>query len=98
MVSREELQEFAEQDRRANEQADCGGGRPKLAPLHAAIFTALGVFALLDVFAAITLPDRETAFWPIVILTVLCSGSAAALQWWRERSWLDRYTRAMLGE
>jgi hypothetical protein len=81
--------------RRAKESADRGGLRPKIGPLQIGVLTAVAVFCLLDVFAAVTLPDRNAAFWPAAILTVLCAGGAAAIQWRRERNWLNRYNNAI---
>ena len=95
MVSRDEIQAYSADDKQAEQQADLGGKRPKLHPAHAAIFTAIGVFSLLDLFAAVTLPNREAAFWPVVIFTAVCSGGAATIQWWRDSAWWKRYHRAM---
>ena len=95
MVSREELQERAEIDRQAKEWADRDGQRPKIEPHIIGIITAVGVFCLLDIFAAVTLPDRNTAFWPVIVMTILCAGGAAAIQWRRETAWLDRHNKAV---
>src|SRR5271155_5196699 len=94
MSSDEELRASAEINLQAVGGADHGGARPKQKPLMAGVVTAVGAFILLDVFAAVMLPDRETALWPIIVLTIICSGGAAAIQWRRERAWLDRYAKA----
>jgi hypothetical protein len=95
MISPEEIQAYAENDRQAKEEADRGGARPKLEPITVGIATAIGVFVLLDLFAAVTLPDRETAFWPIVTFTIICAGGAAAIPWSREAAWRKRYHKAL---
>lgn len=95
MIGRKELDEYAETDRRATERADLGGKPPRLHPAHAAIFTAVGVFCLLDIFAAVTLPDRDAAFWPVVTFTAICSGGVATIQWRRGNAWWKRYRQAM---
>jgi hypothetical protein len=92
----DERKQFEDDDRRATELANRGGFRPKMAWGHVAIIVAVGVFMLLDVFAAITLPDREAAFWPVIILTAICSATASGAQRWREKAWLARYSEAML--
>jgi hypothetical protein len=80
-------------DRQAKADAD-KGGRPLPIDGPRAALIAVGVFILLDVFAAITLPDRETAFWPIVILTGLVAGGAYLIARLQERAWWKRYRRA----
>jgi hypothetical protein len=74
-------------DRQARADAD-KGCRPLPIDVPRAALIAVGVFIPLDVFAAITLPDRETAFWPIVVLTGLVAGGV------QERAWWKRYWRA----
>lgn len=93
-LSADELKEFAENERQAIARADRGGARPGYELLHVVIFTAVGVFMLLDVFAAITLPDRESAFWPVISLTVLSAGGAGAVHWYREKAWYRRWAEA----
>jgi hypothetical protein len=95
MTSSEQVNEQVVIDRRATEIADRGGARPKLEALTIGIFTAVGVFGLLDIFAAVVLPDRNAAFWPVVIITALSASGAAAIQRWREKAWLSRYTKAV---
>ncbi|GEM_PF-6146730 len=82
-------------DRKARELATRGGSRPEYEPLTVGVITAVAVFMLLDLFAAVTLPDRESAFWPAAIFTGLTSGGAAGIQWWRERAWFKRYLAAL---
>jgi hypothetical protein len=95
MLGPDELQRWTEIDRQAKALADRGGTRPKLEPLTIGIAAAVAVFSLLDIFAAVTLPDRDAAFWPVVIITIICSGGSAAVQWWRERAWQRRHTQAL---
>src|SRR5580700_930296 len=81
-------------DRQAKADAD-KGGRPLPIDGPRAALIAVGVFTLLDVFAAITLPDRETAFWPIVILTGLVAGGAYLIALLQQRAWWKRYHEAL---
>ncbi len=95
MVTREELEEYKEADRRATDIADKAGARPHINAPIVAIITAVGVFFLLDVFAAITLPSRNEAFWPVVaILTLICGGAAGGVQQRREKAWHARWSAA----
>jgi hypothetical protein len=80
-------------DRQARADAD-KGGRPLPIDGPRAALIAVGVFILLDVFAAITLPDRDIAFWPIVILTGLVAGGAYLIARLQERAWRKRYRQA----
>lgn len=94
MPTEEDITRMQQEDREAESRADRGGTKPRLHWAHAAIFSAVVVFILLDVFAAVTLPDRQTAFWPAVIMTALCAGAAGGTQRWRERTWWARYSEA----
>ena len=80
-------------DRQTRADAD-KGSRPLPIDVPRAALIAVGVFILLDVFAAITLADREIAFWPIVILTGLVAGGAYLIAQLQERAWWKRYWRA----
>jgi hypothetical protein len=90
-----EVRQFEEADRKAKILADEGGKRPKQGIVIVAVLTAVGVFMLLALFAAVTLSDRNEAFWPVVILTIVCGGGAGVVQWWREESWRLRYHKAL---
>jgi predicted membrane protein len=95
MVTREELEEYKEANRRATDIADKAGKRPHISAPIMAIITAVGVFFPLDVFAATTLPARNEAFWPVVILlTLICSGTAGGIQQRREKAWHVRWSAA----
>ncbi len=95
MPTQQEVHEFDEADRKAKELADEGGKRPKQGILIVAVLTVVGVFMLLDLFAAVMLSDRNEVFWPVVILTIVCGGCAGIVQWWREESWRLRYHKAL---
>lgn len=95
-MTREEIEAYAKADLRAAEIADKGGSRPRLEPLTVAIVTGVGVFSLLEIFAAITLPSLDRAFWPVVMLTSISTGTAAGVQWWREKAWFARWFAAIL--
>ena len=94
MISQAEIERSAKDDRRASESAT-KGGRPLPINGPRALLLATGVFILLDVFAAITLPDRQSAYWPIVILTVLVAGGAYLIAWLQQRAWRRRYHQAL---
>jgi hypothetical protein len=96
MPSREEIKNFKASYEEAARRADRGGERPHLEPLTGAVLTAVAVFILLDVFATVMLPDRETAaFWPAVIITAICSGGVATIQLWRQKTWHKRHSEAL---
>src|ERR1019366_7951088 len=80
-------------DRQARADAE-QGGRPLPIDGPRATLIAVGVFILLDVLAVITLPDREAAFWPIVILTGFVCGGAYLIARLQERAWWKRYHQA----
>jgi hypothetical protein len=90
MISRAEIDDSAKDRRQASESAD-KGGRPWPIDGPRACLLAVGVFVLLDVFATITLADRETAYWPIVLLTVLVAGGAFLIARLQQRAWFTRY-------
>jgi len=98
MLTREEAEKFAEANRRAIKIAEKGGTRPGLEPLTVAMATAAGVFGLLEIFAAITLPSLDRGLWPAIILTLMCTGGAAGVQWWREKAWLERWSAAIMSQ
>jgi hypothetical protein len=95
MPSPEELEENIDRLRQAGEIADRGGARPKLEPLAVGILAAVGVFALLKIFAAVTLPDSDYVFRTIETFTIISAAGAAAIQWWRERAWQRRQLKAL---
>jgi hypothetical protein len=89
------IEQLAEDRELARERADKRGRPPSIDAPHAGIFTGVAVFMLLDVFAAITLPDRETAFWPIVVLTALLGGGVYLVVRTQQRAWSQRYNEAL---
>jgi hypothetical protein len=91
VLSKRESEEFAEDDRIATERANKRGRHFSIEAPHAAIFAALGVYILLDVFAALTLPDRESAFWPLISLTVIVAAVTYIVVRQREKRWLANY-------
>jgi len=84
-----------EDDRRAHEQADLGGRRPSVHAAHAAIVTAVGCYMLLHIFCGI-IAAPEFAYDVADGMTLTLAAAVAAIQWWRDRSWSERYSRAHL--
>jgi hypothetical protein len=75
MISPDEVKQFTEDDQQATEIAN-RGGRPWPIDGPRALLLAVGVFILLEVFASVTLPDRDKAVWPATILTGVVAGGA----------------------
>jgi hypothetical protein len=93
MVAPEDISRFAEIDKQAEALANKGGSRPEHdAP--EAILVSVGVFVLLRLFAGVTLPDDEKAYWPVIIFTVVCGGGFYVIQRLRRNAWYKRYHRA----
>jgi hypothetical protein len=61
------------------------------ATYQAAIVAAVAVFILLGVFAALTLPDRESGFWIAISLTVIVAGAAYFVVQQIEERWRANY-------
>jgi hypothetical protein len=94
MISPAELKQFAEDERQASEIAN-RGGRPWPIDGPRALLLAVGVFILLDVFASITLADRDKAVWPATILTGVAAGGAYWIATLQRRTWRRRWDEAM---
>jgi hypothetical protein len=90
MVTRAEIEEYAEIERAAVAAASKRGLPPRLDAGTAAIITAIGVFCLLEIFAALTVQDWAPGYWPAVIVTAICATGAYCIQRYRERTWLAR--------
>jgi hypothetical protein len=95
MVPQQELDEFKEDDQHAAAEADRFGTRPKIEPHTAAIFTAIGVYILLKLFAAVTVRDLDAVGIPLLVFTAISAGVAYLIPWWREKQWLKRYHQAL---
>jgi hypothetical protein len=94
MVASEDINRFAEIEKQAVALANKGGPRPEHdAP--EAILVSVGVFFFLRVFAAVTLPDDEKAYWPAIIFTIVCGGGFYVVQRLRRNAWEKRYHRAL---
>ena|SRR5271170_2393166 len=91
MPTKREIEEFSEDDRLATERANKRGRPFSIGAPQAAIVTAVAVFILLDVFAALTLPDREGRFWAAISLTVIVAGAAYIVVRQREKRWRANY-------
>jgi hypothetical protein len=91
MPTKLEIEEFAEDDRLATERANKRGRPFSIGAPQAAIVAAVAVFFLLDVFASLTLPDRESGFWTAISLTVIVAGVAYIVVQQREKRWRANY-------
>ncbi len=94
MVTRAEIEEYAEIERAAVADASKRGHPPRLEAPHAALFVGIGVYFLLEVFGAFTVPDWEPGYRPAVVLAVLCAAGAYGIQRYRERAWRMRVDAA----
>jgi hypothetical protein len=90
-MNRSEIEQFAGDNESAEKMATKGGHRPSLRAGDAAIFSAIGAFILLDIFAAITLPDLTDVFWPVVLLTGAVAAAAYFIVSAQEKAWSRRY-------
>ena len=91
----------AEDDRSAAEVADKTTGRAWSLDGSQAIILGVGIFVLLDVFAALTLPydTWHYAAWPAVAAVAL-SGKVALLAYFiaerSRRAWHERHYQALI--
>jgi hypothetical protein len=90
MVTRAEIEEYAEIEKAAVAAASKRGLPPRLDAGTAAIITAVGVYILLEIFGALTARDWTPGYWPAVIMTAICAAGAYGIQRYRERAWLAR--------
>lgn len=90
MVTRAEVEEYVEIERAAVAAACKRGPPPRLDAGTAAIITAIGVYCLLEIFAALTVQDWTPGYWPAVFVTAICAAGAYCIQRYRERAWLAR--------
>lgn len=94
-MNRSEPDQFAEDDRSAVEIATKGGRRPSIEAGTAAVALGAGAFMLLDVFANITLPYDQSAFWPVILLTAAVAGGAYLTVNSQEKAWIRRHCQAL---
>ena len=75
----------------ATRSADRGGLLPRLSVSNTAIFTAIGVYFLLELFSATTQNNWHSGSWPVIGFTLALAAAVAAIQRWREHAWRKRY-------
>lgn len=94
MVASEDAERFAEIDKQAEALANKVGSRPEH-DASVAILVSVGVFALLRLFAVVTLPADEKALWPVIIFAAVSGSGFYAVQRLRRNAWYKRYHRAL---
>jgi hypothetical protein len=95
VLTKRESEKFAEDDRIAIELANKRGRPFAMGAAQAAIVAAVAVFVMLDVFAALTLSDRESAVWPVISLTAFVAAGTYIVVRQKEKKWIADYNEAL---